>query len=152
MEDYLAGHTFVEDFIGGLLHLESSSIPGLKLTDGLNGNLTIHGGFDATPADGVGILFNFSAIALPHLPGDTNADGVVDLSDLNNVRNNFGGAGVGDTNGDGVVDLADVNNVRNFFGASAAAPAPEPGSMALLIASAFGAALGLRWRKRSRAG
>ncbi len=65
------------------------------------------------------------------LAGDTNADGVVDLIDLNNVRNNFGAAGpgiAGDTNGDEVVDLSDLNAVRNNFGASLAAPAPVSGS------------------------
>jgi hypothetical protein len=56
------------------------------------------------------------------LDGDTNGDGVVDLTDLNNVRNNFGGAGVGDTNGDGIVDLVDLNAVRNNFGAGSAPP------------------------------
>lgn len=54
-------------------------------------------------------------------PGDTNGDGIVDLVDLNNVRNNFGGEGLGDTDGNGVVDLEDLNAVRNNFGA---APAP----------------------------
>jgi hypothetical protein len=56
-------------------------------------------------------------------PGDTNGDGVVDLADLNNVRNNFGATGpgvVGDTNGDGQVDLTDLNAVRNNFGAGGA--------------------------------
>jgi CubicO group peptidase (beta-lactamase class C family) len=60
-----------------------------------------------------------------NLPGDTNDDGVVDLTDLNNVRNNFGATGegvLGDTNGDGIVDLTDLNNVRNNFGATAPAP------------------------------
>jgi cytochrome c len=50
------------------------------------------------------------------LPGDTNGDNIVDLEDLNNVRNNFGGTGLGDTNGDGDVDLDDLNAVRNNFG------------------------------------
>jgi hypothetical protein len=69
VEEYLASHTFVEDFIGGLLHLESSTHEGLKLTDGLNGNLAISGGFDATPVDGTGMLFNFSAFAIPEPAG-----------------------------------------------------------------------------------
>lgn len=48
------------------------------------------------------------------LPGDTDFDGDVDLDDLNNVRNHFGGAGVGDTAPfDGDVDLDDLNAVRN---------------------------------------
>lgn len=52
------------------------------------------------------------------LDGDTNLDGRTDLTDLNNVRNNFAMAGnpIGDLNGDGVVDLEDLNQVRNFFG------------------------------------
>lgn len=60
------------------------------------------------------------------VPGDTNADGRVDLVDLNNVRNHFGevGPGVtGDTNGDGIVNLIDLNAVRNNFGLGAAPPA-----------------------------
>lgn len=63
------------------------------------------------------------------LPGDTNADGVVDLVDLNNVRNHFGETGpnvVGDTDGDGTVDLEDLNAVRNHFGSSLPAPSAAP--------------------------
>jgi hypothetical protein len=69
VETYLASHTFVEDFIGGLLHLKSSTVPGLKLTDGLNGNIAITGGFDHTPVDGTGMLFNFSAVVVPEPAG-----------------------------------------------------------------------------------
>jgi hypothetical protein len=65
VERYLAGHLFVEDFIGGLLHLKSSTTPGLKLTDGLNGNLALIGGYDSTPVDGDGVFFQFSATAIP---------------------------------------------------------------------------------------
>lgn len=80
--------------------------------------------------------------ALEPLPGDTDQNGVVDLADLNTirngfgrvvggdadndcrttladlnwVRNNFSGVGPGDTNGDGTVDLADLNAARNGFG------------------------------------
>jgi hypothetical protein len=68
VEAYLASHTFVEDFIGGLVHLESSTHPDLKLTDGLNGTLAINGGFDATPVDGPGMDFQFSAVVVPE-PG-----------------------------------------------------------------------------------
>lgn len=62
---YLANQVFVEDFIGGLLHLESATVPGLKLTDSLNGNLTIIGGYDDTPVDGDGLNFQFSARSIP---------------------------------------------------------------------------------------
>ncbi len=51
--------------------------------------------------------------------GDTNFDGQVNLTDLNHVRNNFGGSGLGDTNGDGVVDTVDLNAVRNNLRAEA---------------------------------
>jgi subtilase-type serine protease len=70
------------------------------------------------------------------VPGDTNADGVVDLEDLNNVRNNFGGTGnpvLGDTSPfDGVVDLEDLNAVRNNFGAGGSQSVPEPSTWAML--------------------
>ena len=38
------------------------------------------------------------------------------MSDLNNVRNHFGGSGLGDADGDRDVDLGDLNVVRNQFG------------------------------------
>jgi hypothetical protein len=58
------------------------------------------------------------------LPGDANDDGATDLSDLNDVRNNFGSEGVGDVNDDGSVDLSDLNDVRNNFGAELEQPVP----------------------------
>jgi hypothetical protein len=69
VEEFLGSHTFVEDFIGGLVHLQSSTHEDLKLTDGLNGNLSINGGFDNTPADGIGLQFDFSAVAIPEPAG-----------------------------------------------------------------------------------
>jgi hypothetical protein len=88
-----------------------------------------------------------------HNPGDTNNDGVVDLTDLNNVLNNFGSTGTnpGDDNSDNVVDLTDLNNVLNNFGTTYAAAAlnvvPEPASLSLL---ALGATTLLARRRRSR--
>lgn len=70
------------------------------------------------------------------VPGDTNADGRVDLEDLNNVRNHFGDAGPGPGDAfprDGIVDLNDLNLVRNHFGA-ASSNVPEPESLALAFA------------------
>jgi hypothetical protein len=81
-------------------------------------------------------------------PGDTNGDGQVTIIDLNNVRNNFGGAGLGDTNGDGQITIVDLNNVRNNFGAGTpgGSPVPEPSSVVL----ALGFGLGLAgWLRRS---
>jgi len=88
--------------------------------------------------------------------GDTNGDRVVDIVDLNNVRNGFGGAGLGDANHDGSVDIEDLNAVRNNFGQGAAAVVPEPAAetlaaMALLcaIGSGGGRRRGGRLRLRS---
>ncbi len=81
--------------------------------------------------------------------GDADGDGVVGLTDLNWVRNNFGASGLGDTDGDGLVQLSDLNNVRNNFGAAAVMPVgsprfsavPEPGGLLLAgfgVAGIFG--------------
>lgn len=68
-------------------------------------------------------------------PGDTNGDQIVDLRDLNNVRDNFGAStGLGDANGDDLIDLADVNAVRNHFGESRlrnTTATPEPATIVL---------------------
>jgi hypothetical protein len=107
----------------------------------------------------VGVLnANFSSIAFvyptevePGQIGDTNGDGKVTIEDLNNVRNNFGGAGLGDTVGsdDGNVTIEDLNNVRNNFGAGVVVGAnavPEP-STALLALCGL-AAIGYRFRRK----
>ncbi len=83
------------------------------------------------------------------VPGDTNGDLTVDLEDLNNVRNNFGGSGTGidgDTNGDGLVNLADLNAVRNNFGVSAPRAVPEPSTILLAACGLVAVAL-LRVRR-----
>ena len=50
-------------------------------------------------------------------PGDTDGDGDVDLTDLNNVLFNFGTAGpLGDVDNSGTVDLGDLNLVLFNFG------------------------------------
>ncbi len=70
--------------------------------------------------------------------GDTDGNGEVDIIDLNNVRNNFGGAGLGDTNLDGVVNIVDLNNVRNDFAAGPAESVPEPGALCLALTGLAG--------------
>lgn len=78
----------------------------------------------------LGSDFNF---AITVFVGDTNDDGIVDITDLNNVRNNFGGTGLGDTDWDNDVDIVDLNNVRNNFGTNfstfRALPPPPNGLM-----------------------
>jgi RHS repeat-associated protein len=65
--------------------------------------------------------YNVTAlVAYTSRPGDTNGDGEVDLTDLNNVLNHLGTTVTpwqdGDTNGDGRVDLTDLNNVLSELG------------------------------------
>ncbi len=69
---------------------------------------------NADNVEGDNYVFAFTAVTCGL--GDTNCDGEVDIIDLNNVRNNFGGTGLGDTDGDNVVGIQDLNNVRNNFG------------------------------------
>lgn len=77
--------------------------------------------------------------ASPPVPGDTNDDGRVDLTDLNNVRNLFGATQnprrpiPGEAYPfDGAVDLIDLNLVRNNFGTQSFS-VPEPSSAILAI-------------------
>jgi hypothetical protein len=131
-------------------------VGGVNLVDGMVFNL---GGIFNTAGE-QDIQFNFGLtdgtilegvvqyVSLSTGPvGDTNGDGKVNLDDLNNVRNNFGGAGLGDTDGDNDVDLDDLNNVRNNFGAGGSQSVPEPQAAALLALGAI--ALGV-WRGRRK--
>lgn len=87
---------------------------------------------DIATSLGTPLAIDIGPAKLPVL-GDTDGNGVVDVTDLNNVRNNFGETGLGDTNHDNKVDVADLNNVRNNFGArSSAASVPEPSTGLLL--------------------
>jgi hypothetical protein len=85
------------------------------------------------------VAANLVDIANP-VAGDTNQDGVVNIVDLNNVRNNFGGAGLGDATGDDLVNIEDLNAVRNNFGAGDVQPVPEPMTLALCL---IGLAVGI---------
>jgi hypothetical protein len=98
----------------------------------------------ALSSEEVGYVFG-STLAPVHAyalrPGDTNSDGVVDVKDLNNVRNNFAKSGnpiLGDTDPyDGTVGLYDLNQVYNNFGRTYATPVPEPATAALALAFAL---------------
>lgn len=94
------------------------------------------------------IQFVYPVAVEPGVLGDTDGDGDVDITDLNNVRNNFGSGGLGDTDDDGDVDITDLNNVRNNFGAGApgANAVPEPSTALLALCGV--AAIGLRFRRK----
>jgi hypothetical protein len=90
-----------------------------------------------------------------HQEGDTDDDGDVDLTDLNNVRNQFGNIGLdilGDTDDDDDVDLTDLNNVRNNFGAGppAGSPVPESAGLMLALLGAIGLAVPAFCRRKRR--
>jgi glucose/arabinose dehydrogenase len=141
------GRMFLGDLGAGTIQELNISLAGLAQPDLIyafsedaNGELYLLGGEN----DGsTGVIYR---LVRENPYGDTNADGVVDLADLNNVRNNFGGTGPGDANLDGVVDLTDLNAVRNNFGASN--PVPEPGTFGLLVAAGLGGV----WLRRRSAG
>jgi hypothetical protein len=114
------------------------------LTDGSFVHVTY---FHELRASAATVEFNFTPGEVPVIPGDTNGDQIVNVNDLNNVRNNFDGTGLGDANADGVVDIEDLNLVRNNFGTGPfftlgpeyevprPAAVPEPSTLALIALS-----------------
>ncbi len=86
---------------------------------------------------------------LPVILGDTNYDGMVDETDLENIINNFGGFGYDADGVLGKINLADLFAVRNNFGFGVTpgpASIPEPASLLTLSALAT---LALRRRKNT---
>jgi len=94
------------------------------------------------------------------IAGDTSdCDGVVNIDDLNAVRNLFGTGDGSNSNGipgdtfpfDGFVNIDDLNSVRNNFGTMAPAPVPEPGTLRLILLAVIGCLLaGVRLRSAGR--
>ena len=88
------------------------------------------------------------------VPGDTNLDGMVVASDLNDVGTNWlrtdaTSVAQGDFNGDGLVDASDLNDIGLFWqhGVPAAASAvPEPSGCVALLACLMMGLLALRRR------
>ncbi|MEO0530996.1 MAG: hypothetical protein AAF266_10550 [Planctomycetota bacterium] len=74
------------------------------------------------------------------IPGDANADGSVDLLDLDILGANFGQSpadlSTGDFNDDDIVDLLDLDILGANFGRTAASAIPEPAACLLVLAAA----------------
>jgi hypothetical protein len=93
-----------------------------------DGFVSVNGVTTNVPSSGGGVVCETPT-------GDTNGDGITNLDDLNNVKNNFGSPSppsLGDADFDGDIDLADLNIVKNNFGASPSVSVPEPSSLAIV--------------------
>jgi hypothetical protein len=142
---YDAPHSSVKLYVNGSLAASATATHGTGLTSlrigsnpafieffaGAIDNVFFYD--EALDANSISALYANGGPLLPshHNPGDTNNDGTVDLTDLNNVLNNFGSPGtIGDDDSSGTVDLTDLNNVLNNFGTtySSVSAVPEPAS------------------------
>ena len=145
------------------VQLELAFAPELEDTFAI---LTASGGvtgvFDSESLPDLGSLLAMSVVydadavtlaVVPALPGDYNADGVVDLVDYTVWRNTLGLTGIGraaDGDGSGMVDAADFQVWKDNFGSTAAALAngsravPEPATWGIM--ALFALAMGLRRR------
>jgi hypothetical protein len=124
--------------------IPSASVFGTNITLGAIGGFTIFGGSGQGPVlDEIRVGTTFTD-ALPEfpLPGDTNADDLVDMADYLTIIQHMNLTGqttaAGDVTGDGRVDLHDLHLWRDnrsdiSLGASTGdVSAPEPGTMVLL--------------------
>ena len=72
-------------------------------------------------------------------PGDVNADGFIDGSDLSIIISHWGQSGLGwelgDLNGNGIVDGSDYSQVLSYWNPAPPEPAgvPEPTTIGLLL-------------------
>lgn len=84
--------------------------------------------------------------------GDTTGDGIVELADVNAVRNNFGNWGEGDATLDGRIDLDDLNAVRNSLRSGSSRALPEPSSIGLCVVAVFLYAITILARRKEFVG
>jgi autotransporter-associated beta strand protein len=129
------------------------------LTASYNGGLWNTGRFLSTTEDtmhGLGWgndTVNQKVAVMYTLYGDSNLDGSVDGTDLNNVLSNYNATGAnwsqGDFNYDGSVDGTDLNTVLSNYNQhlSVGAAVPEPSTL-LLAAMGLVGLLCYAWRKR----
>ncbi len=81
----------------------------------------------------VRLWYTSNGVPPPKLPGDLNLDGVVNSSDLDLVRANWGTTNPdGDANEDGFVNSVDLDIIRANWGATRPADVPEPKAFLLL--------------------
>ena len=88
------------------------------------------------------------------IPGDANADGVVDFSDYIILESNFGKCGnasQGDFTGDGKVDFDDYLVLESNFGVAAAVPEPTTMTIICLAAVAIRTSRGGQAKNSRRA-
>jgi hypothetical protein len=101
------------------------------------------------------VLDGVNIKASPLVSGDANLDGRVDVNDLTIVLSHYGHGGLagnqGDFNGDLFVDVNDLTVVLTNYGrtsGTAIAMAPEPSTLAILLAAALGLLATVGWRRR----
>ncbi|MBI2824274.1 MAG: PEP-CTERM sorting domain-containing protein [Planctomycetia bacterium] len=109
----------------------------------VGGHLTLKPRYSAT---------DLALRARPTVDGDINLDGIVDISDVQNVAANWLTAGpAGDADDSGFVDISDIQTIAAHWlqtdgGGSGVAVVPEPSTLVLAGMAALGA---LVWRPRA---
>ncbi len=95
-----------------------------------------HNALDMSQAPGYSVSGVYSPGEL--LPGDANADGTVDVTDLGILATHYGASGgmvwtEADFTGDGNVDVSDLGVLATNYGATSASTVPEPSAFVGLL-------------------
>ncbi|MEX2140574.1 MAG: hypothetical protein WD894_15025 [Pirellulales bacterium] len=67
--DWLESRRFIQQPVGAPWSAYTDEVFPLGLTNLLNGTVSLDGGFDSTPADGIGLNFTLNATLIPEPPG-----------------------------------------------------------------------------------